>query len=64
MEGKKFVVLTNTVFEGWKSHWTETVYGVERPLLFDTREEAQAEIDDIVRIMRHDPEDYRIEEVG
>jgi len=62
-EGKRFAILTRTDAEGWSSFWTHKVDGEDRPLYFETREAAQAEIDDIVKFMRHEPDEYMIEEV-
>lgn len=53
-----YIVLTKTM-NGWENVWTD---GDDKPLSFPTREEAQAEIDDLVQEMGYDPEDYRIEE--
>ena len=56
----KFIVLTNTIFNGWVNCWTD---GDEKPLSFPSREEAQREIDNAVWDMGYEPEAYRIEEV-
>ena len=58
-----YVVLTKTS-EGWVNCWTETLPdGTERPTQFQTKEEAQKEILDLVKEMEYDPEDYRIEQL-
>jgi hypothetical protein len=54
-----YIALTKTM-NGWENVWTD---GDDKPLSFETLEEAQAEIDDLVEEMGYDPEDYRIEEV-
>jgi hypothetical protein len=54
-----YIVLTKTM-NGWENVWTD---GDDKPLSFPTREEAQAEIDDLVAEMGYDPDDYRIEVV-
>lgn len=60
----KYVVLTNTVFDGWTNCWTETFPdGTEKPMEFLTKKDAQKEIDELVEEMGYDPEDYRIEEI-
>lgn len=58
-----YLVQTKTD-EGWVDIWTETLPdGTERPLRFQTKEEAQREIDDLVKEMGYDPNDYRIERI-
>lgn len=58
-----YIVLTKTR-EGWDNCWTETLPdGTERPTQFQTKEEAQREIIDLVEEMGYDPEDYRIEQL-
>lgn len=57
-----FVVQTKTL-GGWENCWTETLPdGTERPVRFETKEEAQREIDDLIEEMEYDPDDYRIVE--
>lgn len=59
-----YIVQTNTVIDGWVNCWTETLPdGTERPTQFQTKEEAQREIDDLVEEMGYDPDDYRIEQI-
>ena len=59
----KFAVLTDTLC-GWEDCWTEG----DKPWRFDSREEAQAEIDEHVETSReeledpYDPFDFRIVE--
>lgn len=58
-----YVVLAKTD-EGWVDIWTETLPdGTERPLRFQTKEEAQREILDLVEEMGYDPDDYKIEQI-
>jgi hypothetical protein len=55
-----YQVLTRTYVDGWINCWT--IDGV--PWVFDTVEEAQAEIDDLLQEMPdYDAGDYRIEGV-
>lgn len=45
----KFVVETWTLCDGWTNTFTDTAEdGTETPTTFDSREEAQAEIDEII----------------
>lgn len=56
-----YQVLTRTYVDGWANLWHDDD-GV--PWVFDTVEEAQAEIDDLLQEMPdYDAEDYRIERV-
>ena len=58
-----YVVQTKTL-AGWENVWTETLPdGTEQPQKFETKEEAQREIDDLVEEMGYDPDDYRIEQI-
>lgn len=58
-----FRVLTRTV-HGWEDAWTEEdETGRSHLSRYTIREEAQAEIDELVAELAHDPEDYKIEEV-
>lgn len=65
-----FEVHTYTICQGWTNCWT---IDQGTPETFDTAEEAQAEIDDLINTVQHeidigvreeeeayDPEDYRI----
>jgi hypothetical protein len=57
-----YQVLTRTYVDGWANLWHDDVYGA--PWVFDTIEEAQAEIDDLLQEMPdYDADDYRIERV-
>ena len=67
---KKFEVQTNSICDGWVNCWHDD----EEYLYFDTKEEAQAEIDDFIETMEigvaegylasaNTSEDYRIVEV-
>jgi len=67
---KKYEVQTNTVCNGWINCWHDN----DEYLYFDTKEEAQAEIDDFIETMEigvaegylsiaYTPDDYRIVEV-
>jgi hypothetical protein len=58
-----YIVLTKTD-EGWANIWTETLPdGTELDFKFQTKEEAQMEIEELVEEMGYDPEDYRIEQI-
>jgi hypothetical protein len=72
---KKYEVLTYTVCQGWINCWTTTEDGIEFPTIFDTEEEAQAEIDELLSDIQlqivagerqedegYDPEEFRIRE--
>ena len=55
-----YQVLTRTYVDGWINCWT--IDGA--PWTFETREEAQAEIDDLLQdLSDYRVDDYRIEEV-
>lgn len=53
--------IVETLFTyGWENCWTED----DKPMTFDTREEAQAEIDDIIESgLDYNQNDFRIIEV-
>lgn len=67
----KYAVLTDTVITGWVNTWSDDD---GYPLIFDTLEEAQAELDlhlftlgietDLGNIEGYDPEDFKIVEVS
>lgn len=58
-----YVVLTKTD-EGWANIWTETLPdGTVLGREFQTKEEAQLEIEEVVEEMYYDHEDYRIEQI-
>lgn len=69
-----FEVRTLTLFDGWINCWTtESQRGTE-PTVFDTREEAQASLDEFLEDVRqdylagntegpYDPEDFRIVQI-
>ncbi len=74
----KYEIQHSTFVDGWvNTSTTEDADGNEIPLVFDSREEAQAEIDsDLAEIAAqiasgeraadegYDPDEYRVREVG
>jgi hypothetical protein len=66
----KYIIETNTFCDGWVNTWMEND---AIPVVFDTREEAQTELDlyltelsidfDLGNIDDFNPDDYRITEV-
>lgn len=66
-----FRVETQMVFGGWVHVWEEEEDGTMIEQVFDTREEAQAAIDEFIQdtkdsphIEDYDPEDYRVVEIS
>lgn len=69
-ESVKYQVQTHTYFDSWINVWEEEQDGTMIEQIFDTREEAQAAIDEFIAdtvaspdIEDYDPEDYRVVEV-
>jgi len=55
-----FYVVQHDFLYGWdNAGWSDD----GKPLRFETREEAQKEINDLCQQMKYNPEDYRIVEV-
>lgn len=72
----KYEIQQYTLCDGWINTWSIEEGGVSKPLVFDTKEEAQKELDDFLREIAeeieyverepengYDAEDFRIEEV-
>jgi len=48
----KYEVQHYTLCDGWRNTWTICENGIEKPHVFDSEEEAQAELDEF-RIISH-----------
>jgi hypothetical protein len=72
----KYEIQQYTLCDGWINTWSIEESGVSKPLVFDSKEEAQKELDDFLREIAeeiksgerapehgYDAENFRIEEV-
>lgn len=68
---KKYIIETNSFCDGWVNTWVDDD---EKPVVFDTLEQAQDELNtylfglsidvDLGNIEDYSPEDFRITEIG